>query len=328
MKRCRVCSAAPIIELRQHNSAFCAEHLISFVHRQVERCIKKFDMFEPDARILVAVSGGKDSLALWDILHTLGYETEGLLIGLGIGEYSMNSANFARTFAAERDLKLIEVDLASDHGFTVPEAAERTRRVPCSACGLSKRHIFDSTAIDGGFDVVVTGHNLDDEAAVLFGNVARWQSDYLGRQRPVLAATNGFPRKAKPLVRLSEREMAAYCVVRGIDYVVEECPMSAGNKHLAFKGILNQMEVESPGAKHAFYFGFLERAAERFEFDLDGTDDESGDSENGIGRCSECGSPSNGEVCAFCRLVAQVRPPTEVAIDTPSRDSIPTGEEV
>ena len=81
MKRCRVCSAAPIIELRQHNSAFCAEHLISFVHRQVERCIKKFDMFEPDARILVAVSGGKDSLALWDIclLYTSPSPRDGLL---------------------------------------------------------------------------------------------------------------------------------------------------------------------------------------------------------------------------------------------------------
>jgi len=176
---------------------------------------------------------------------------------------------------------------------------------------------------------VVTGHNLDDEAAVLFGNVARWQSDYLGRQRPVLEAANGFPRKAKPLVRLSEREMAAYCLVRGIDYVVEECPMSVGNKHLAYKDILNQMEVESPGAKHAFYFGFLERAAERFEArPNDSGDDDSTDSRVEIGKCGECGSPSSGEVCAFCRLVAQVSTPTEVAIDAPVRDSLPSNEQV
>ena len=133
--------------------------------------------------------------------------------------------------------------------------------MPCSACGLSKRHLFDEAARDGGYDVVVTGHNLDDEAAVLFGNVLHWQTDYLGRQLPVLPARDGFPRKVKPLVRLGEREMAAYCVLRGIDYIVEECPMAAGNKHLGYKEALNAIEAQSPGTKHDFYFGFLARAS-------------------------------------------------------------------
>lgn len=299
--RCRVCKGAPVIELRQHNAAFCAEHFVAFCRRQVEKAIKQFDMFGPDARILVAVSGGKDSLALWDILNDLGYETHGLSIGLGIGDYSETSSSFSRTFADERGLELIEVDLASEHGFTVPEAAERTKRVPCSSCGLSKRHIFDAVANEGEYDVVVTGHNLDDEAAVLFGNVARWQTDYLGRQYPVLPAGNGFPRKAKPLVRLGEREMAAYCVVRGIDYIVDECPMAAGNKHLEYKEVLNMMEVNSPGSKHAFYFGFLERAATLFTGDSN---------EVTLVPCERCGSPTTGEVCAFCRLVERA------AVDT------------
>ena len=111
--------------------------------------------------------------------------------------------------------------------------------MPCSACGLSKRHLFDDAALEGGYDVVVTGHNLDDEAAVLFGNTMRWDIDYLARQLPVLPAGDGFPRKVKPLVRLTERETAAWCIVRGIDYQVEECPMAAGNRHLGYKAALN-----------------------------------------------------------------------------------------
>ncbi len=83
----------------------------------------------------------------------------------------------------------IEVDLPTDHGFDIPSGAKAAKRVPCSACGLSKRHLFDEAARRHGYDVVVTGHNLDDEAAVLFGNVLHWQTDYLGRQlrssRPV-----------------------------------------------------------------------------------------------------------------------------------------------
>src|SRR6185436_12657386 len=185
-------------------------------------------------------------------------------IGLGIGDYSEASATYARDFAAERGLHLIEVSLRDEYGYDVPTAARATRRVPCSSCGLSKRHLFDKAALDGGYDVVVTGHNLDDEAAVLFGNTLRWETEYLARQLPVLPARPGFPRKVKPLVRLGERETAAYCVLTGIDYIVEECPMAAGNKHLGYKEALNVIEEQSPGSKQAFYFGFLDRAQAHF----------------------------------------------------------------
>jgi uncharacterized protein (TIGR00269 family) len=155
--------------------------------------------------------------------------------------------------------------------------------------------------------VVVTGHNLDDEAAVLFGNVLRWDEEYLGRQLPVLPERHGFPRKVKPLVRLGERETAAWCVLRGIDYQVEECPMAAGNKHLGYKEALNAVEEASPGSKHAFYFGFLDRAAARFAA---GTAQESA----GLGACARCGAPTTGDVCAFCRLVERAAGAEPVAL--------------
>ncbi len=294
--KCRVCRGPAVLDLRAHNANFCPEHLVAFCRDQVAKAIKKFDMLGPDERVLVAVSGGKDSLALWDILVDLGYQADGFVIGLGIGEYSEASTSHARAFAEQRGLTLHETSLRDDHGFDVPTAAEVTRRVPCSACGLSKRHLFDRAAIDGGYDAVATGHNLDDEAAVLFGNTLRWNTDYLGRQRPVLAARNGFPRKVKPLIRLGEREMAAYCVVRGIDYIVEECPMAAGNKHLRYKEALNAIEAESPGSKHAFYHEFLAKAAGHFAGD---TAEASGE----LGACERCGSPSTNDVCAFCLLV-------------------------
>jgi tRNA-5-methyluridine54 2-sulfurtransferase len=294
--KCRVCREPAIIDIRRHNANFCAEHFLRLCRDQVAKAIAEFDMIASGDRVLVAVSGGKDSLALWDLLLDLGYEVDGLYLGLGIGEYSDHSGDMAKAFARARGLKLIEVDLPRDYGYDIPGGARAARRVPCSACGLSKRHLFDRAALDGGYDVVATGHNLDDEAAVLFGNVLRWQTSYLGRQLPVLPERDGFPRKVKPLVRLAERETAAYCVVRGIDYIVEECPMAAGNKHLGYKEALNAIEATSPGTKHDFYFGFLARASARF---VDDATDEQVD----LHPCSECGAPTTGDRCAFCRLV-------------------------
>jgi uncharacterized protein (TIGR00269 family) len=284
------------MDVRRHNANFCAEHFLRLCRDQVAKAIKEFDMLRPADRVLVAVSGGKDSLAIWDILRSLGYDADGLYLGLGIGDYSDESGAITRGFAAEREWPLLEVDLPGDHGFDIPNGSKAAKRVPCSACGLSKRHLFDEAARTGGYDVVVTGHNLDDEAAVLFGNVLHWQTDYLGRQRPVLPARHGFPKKVKPLVRLAERETAAYCVLRGIDYIVEECPMAAGNRHLGYKEALNSIEATSPGSKHDFYFGFLDRASARFVPEAEAE-------QEGLGACVRCGAPTTNEVCAFCRLV-------------------------
>jgi tRNA-5-methyluridine54 2-sulfurtransferase len=295
--KCRTCKAPAIIDLPRHNANFCAEHFQELCRRQVTKAIEHWQMLGRDDKILVAVSGGKDSLAVWDLLAELGYSADGLYIGLGIGEYSESSAVYARDFAAARGLRLIEVGLRDEYGYDVPTAARATRRVPCSSCGLSKRHLFDKAALDGGYDVLVTGHNLDDEAAVLFGNTLRWEIEYLARQLPVLPARDGFPRKVKPLVRLTERETAAWCVVRGIDYLVEECPMAVGNKHLEYKAALNAIERGSPGSKAAFYLNYIERMAPL----LAGVRTESATE---VGACSSCGAPTSGDVCAFCRLVA------------------------
>jgi uncharacterized protein (TIGR00269 family) len=287
-----------VIDIRRHNAAFCRDCFLHHCREQVRRTIADFAMIEPGARVLVAVSGGKDSLGLWHLLRALDYDADGLYVGLGIGEYSETSGRHARAFADEHGFELLEVDVPDEYGFDVPDGARVARRTPCSACGLSKRHIFNETAIARGYDVLATGHNLDDEAAVLLGNVLRWDASYLGRQHPVLPAAPGFARKVKPLVRLGERELAAYCVLTGIDYIVEECPIAAGNRHLGFKEVLNALEERSPGAKSSFVLGFWERAHDRFAGDA-------AEERADLGACRSCGAPTPGDLCAFCRLQAR-----------------------
>jgi tRNA(Ile)-lysidine synthase TilS/MesJ len=96
--------------------------------------------------------------------------------------------------------------------------------------------------------------------------------------------------------------MAAYCVLKGIDYIVEECPNAVGNKHLGYKTQLNAIEEQSPGSKAAFYFGFLERISPLF---ASATEAEQGQ----LRTCPSCGAPTTAEVCAFCRLAAKASTP-------------------
>jgi uncharacterized protein (TIGR00269 family) len=296
--RCRKCGGSAAIELRRHNAAFCAPHFVEFFRRQVSEAIHKHAMFTRDETIMVAVSGGKDSLALWEVLLEEGYRTAGLYLDLGIFDYSSESKAKCEAFAAMRGQRLIIERVADEVGAPIPDVQRVTRRPACSACGLSKRYLMNRAALAHGYQIVATGHNLDDEAATLFGSVLHWQMDALPRQSPVLPSTHPkLVRRVKPLYRLSELETAAYAFLRGIDYIVEECPFSMGATSLKHKDVLNRLEEASPGAKHNFLFGFLEKARPVFERLENVT----------LMECSSCGQATTGEICAFCKLADQVR---------------------
>jgi hypothetical protein len=123
--------------------------------------------------------------------------------GLGIDEgrgYSDESRRLSETFARERGLYLFIVDIGDEYGESIPEISAHTNRgreKPCTVCGLTKRHVINCIALEGKYDVLVTGHNLDDEAAVPLGNILNWLTGYLARQEPVLEAKHGLVRKAK-----------------------------------------------------------------------------------------------------------------------------------
>ena len=99
---------------------------------------------QPGDRVLVAVSGGKDSLAVWDLLVDLGYEADGLYIGLGIGDYSDVSGRYAQAFADDRGLTLARSTCATSTATTCRprpgrRAACRARRAGCPSATCSTR---------------------------------------------------------------------------------------------------------------------------------------------------------------------------------------------
>lgn len=296
--KCRKCGGRAVLELRRHNAAFCEPDFVEFFRNQVREAIRRHRMVTRDDRILVAVSGGKDSLALWDVLLEEGYRTSGLYLDLGIFDYSVESRQKCEAFARARGAELIVSSVAEEVGAGVPVIKDVTRRPPCSGCGLSKRYLMNRAALARGFDVVATGHNLDDEAATLLGSVLHWQTDALARQSPALPSTHPkLVRRVKPLYRLTERETAAYAFLRRIDYIVEECPFAKGATSIAHKEILSRMEDASPGAKHNFVYGFLERARPAFER-AEAVE---------LQECARCGQVTTGTLCAFCKLADRVK---------------------
>ncbi len=295
--RCTKCHNEASIYIRRHNTAFCKEHFIEYIYGQVEKAIKKYKMFEKNDQILVAVSGGKDSLTLWDILLSLGYKADGLHIDLGISEYSEKSREITQKFADSKNLKLYIISIKDLYGLGIKEIAHKNRKAPCATCGVIKRYIMNLAAKELKYDVIATGHNLDDESATLLGNILHWQIDYLKAQSPTLLEDEaGFARKVKPLYRVSEYETSAYCIMKKIEYIIDECPMSIDAQSLKYKDILNTIERDSPGTKEQFYFGFLEKG--KLYFSPEKRDIK-------LSNCKICEQPTTSEICRFCRQMTK-----------------------
>lgn len=304
--KCKVCGGNAVISLRAYNTALCEKDFISFLENRVLKTIKKYRLIADNDRLLVAVSGGKDSLSLWYILNKLNYNADGMYIDLGIEGYSDLSLEKVKKMSdtLKRPVYIFSLNDALGKGIEV--ISKKIKRAACSACGMIKRYIMNRACLDKGYNVIVTGHNLDDEASALMGNLLYWREEYLWKKGMELKEEEGhLSKKIKPLFLCSEREIAAYAVLSGIDYIYDECPFSVGAKSLLYKEMLNELEVHSPGTKLQFLKGYLkfrgQVKAEARQKDMK--------------YCVMCGYPARADRCNFCRVMEKYGIEGNIAFD-------------
>ncbi|MDL2307945.1 adenine nucleotide alpha hydrolase family protein, partial [Desulfovibrio sp. OttesenSCG-928-C06] len=227
-------------------------------------------------------------------LSRQGYNVTGLHIDLAIGESSRLARLQVERFCDKHSLNLQVLDMAEE-GLPIPLVKEKLKRPICSACGKIKRHYFNKAALDGKYDAIATGHNLDDEISRLFSNVLRWDASYLGEQGPLLPAEEGFARKVKPLWRLGEFETANYAYLMGIDWHTMPCPYSKGASFSIHKKVWADLEHHMPGKRLNFYLEFLEHGRKNFAGACR-------ESEESLAPCPRCGYPTSSDLCGVCRI--------------------------
>ncbi len=298
--RCRKCKEKAIIKIRAHNIALCSKHFLEFFVERVRKSIRDFRMIEKGERVLVAVSGGKDSLSLWDVLVRLGIKADGIHVNSGIRGYSETIQKRAERFAHENGLRLHIIHVKDVLGYTIPDASKKVKRPACSLCGLTRRHVMNTFARGNGYTAIATGHNLDDEASNLLSNMVKNQWGYVVRQSPKLPSEDGLVKKIKPMIYLSEREIAVYAILRGIGVPEEKCPYSKEATSIVYKEAINHIENFSPGTKHRFITEFLRKRKNIFKTSCK--------PEQELGRCPECGTPTTtGGLCSFCRIKEKLK---------------------
>ncbi len=300
--RCKWCGDDMEVFLPYARLGLCKSHFKYYVVRRVKRTIERYGMIKPRERVLVALSGGKDSLVLLHVLSTMNEsndpkislkcEVEAVTLDLGIRGYSEGCVETARAYCEKLGVPHHAVKMVELAGFTMDDVASRRGRPVCSVCGVVKRHFLNKVGVEMGFDRLATGHNLDDEAAVIFSNYLSANVEFLSRQSPILPSREGMISRIKPLFEISERETMIYAQFQGLTPIDRGCPYAIDPSTHRFKMVLNVLEKEMPATKIRMVRGFLERVKPLLE--RDGT--------TPLRKCAMCGYPSPSEICSFCRL--------------------------
>ncbi|MDP8215728.1 MAG: ATP-binding protein [Candidatus Kaelpia imicola] len=291
---CKICGNKASFKLKSHNLKLCEEDFKVFLDRQFRRAITDMKMFNRQESILVAVSGGKDSLLCWHLINKLAYRSEGVFLDLGIEGFSSASKDKIFKFAKERELKFKVLKVEELTGLDIRMMLKKKRF--CAVCGMVKRYWLNRYAYENGFSVIATGHNLEDESAVLLGNILHWQLGYIRRQSPRLDAVGSkLIRRVKPLYKMSEYEIRTYARLEGIDYLSDSCPFKKGNTQDIYKEALSLIEEYSPGTRNNFLFQFLDKKEDIFE------KEESVQ----LNECSKCGMLTTQETCSYCKLIGK-----------------------
>lgn len=294
--------------LRKHSGeALCRRCFIRSVESIALKTVRKERLFSPGDRVMIALSGGKDSIALAHIISRIGrrhgMELFAVTIDEGVSGYREEGIAIAKKAAEELGLEHRVVTFKESYGHSLEEicriAEERgLGLLGCSFCGILRRRLLNDTAAREGATKVATGHNLDDEAQTVMINLLRGDVSRLARlgAKPVKLREGLVPR-VKPLRYIPEAEIATYVYLKGYPLYEHECPYVRASLRDEVRDILNSVEVRHPGTKFAVVRG-IDRLSEMLRGMVEASE---------VGRCSRCGSISGRGVCRACEVLAMLK---------------------
>jgi len=290
-----------MIKLRYNGLLLCKRCFISFFERRVRRTIGEQRFVEAGDRIVVALSGGKDSVTVLHLLDKLnrlhGNNIELVAISIDQGIRGVDEVNLknAREITRVAGIEHHVFSFKDELGHTVDELA--SLRPGLCNCGVFRRQILNKKARQLGASKLATGHNLDDEVESAMMNFVTGNLVRIARGDG-LVSSEKFVRRIKPLRRSPEEEVALYAhLVLPQMVFAPECPYRGRVIRRNVKRIVDELEKHHPGIRYQILES-SERLGEvlRKEVNLPVT----------LSECRICGEPSSSEVCNACQLREQI----------------------
>lgn len=322
VSNCSRCRNTAIIYQEYSGQHYCSGCLIRSVRKRIGKELRKQLILpkstEKDStKILVAVSGGKDSAVLLETLHHFLKNRRDVklvagCVNEGIQGYRNPSMKCAKDLSKSLGIEFKTVSYTS-LGFDemdnvvklIPKISENNEEVrgmsPCSFCGVFRRQGINKLANDINADYVALGHNLDDMAQTVLMNLQKGDLDRTIRLAPhSWSPIQGMSPRIVPIRWIPEQEVQAYAMTLNLPFHDDECPHSHQALRILHRDIIARMEDAVPGTRHGLVHS-SDSIKEMFKNNLPNGEIEN-ISDKSAKECKNCGGITSQEICKACTM--------------------------
>ncbi len=298
---CDRCEGQASYTRKYSGEKLCSQCFSNSIVKKTSKTISKYNMIQNNELVAVAVSGGKDSLALLKIIHkmslTHNFKIKAITIDEGIPGYRNEALEIVQNFCNKLNVEHKVYSYKDLFKLTLDEALdlrENEKISSCSICGTLRRRAIDFAAKDIGADVIATGHNLDDTLQTFVINMLSGDTNKIGWMDP--DTSKNILRKIKPFCEIYESEIVFYAFTNDIPFQSEPCPHMNEGIRTEIREFLNSLENQHSGIKNNLYKSIL-RVSNIMK-----------DSNYKIKKtCENCGNQCTGEICSVCNIVLKLK---------------------
>jgi len=278
--------------------ALCKNHFLAYFESKVKETIQKYKLLpNKKIKLVVACSGGKDSTVALYLLNKWGYKPTALAIDEGIKGYRPHTLLDLQKFCRENKIPLQIYSFQKEFGASLDKILKKLGGHPFYACGILRRYLLNQKS--RSFDVIATGHNLDDESQSILMNLCNGNLALSANLGPKTGAFSHkkFTERIKPLYFCSEKEVMAYSLLKEFEVSYHECPYA----YLSFRGKvrdgLNELELSEKNVNERLvknFIGLLPAIRKKYS------------SAKEPQACRICGEAGRQEICRACQIVEQL----------------------
>jgi len=280
-----------------------AEFIREF-EKKVEKTIDEYKLAERGDKIILACSGGKDSITTLYLLKEFGYDVEALMIDLLIGKWSDENLENTKKFCREHKIKLHIIDMRKEFGCSIcyirSGIQTKMKLSNCAICGVIKRWLLNKKARELNANKIATGHNLDDEAETILMNLFAGNPELslgMGPKNGIIT-NEKFVQRIKPLYFFTNEEVRKYSEAKNFPVLYDPCPCSVNAFRRDIRQWISDLEKHDPGIKMSIVKNFLEMLPSLRK---------TYKTERKLKSCRVCEEPSSNDICKRCELIKILR---------------------
>lgn len=226
------------------------------IESRMRKALLEFRMVPEDGKVAVALSGGKDSLALLFMLKAVS--------GRGFPPLDLHAIHIGGEFTCGAGVQVNYLKRICEElkvPLHVRQSSQKLETLECYSCSRERRKLLFETALENGVKHIAFGHHRDDNAQTILMNLLK-KGEFCGNL-PNLEMQRFGVTIIRPLIYIPERDIIEFAKQEGFLRISCQCPVGQNSMRKKVDQLLTQMEEFFPDARNNISMGGLVYGSEK-----------------------------------------------------------------